>query len=218
MKKIPIIIVAFICLISVFGISLSAEWIYPDMSISYEKDSQTEVTLNEFGYAPEEVLPGGDNDEEVIVGENHLMLIQNIVDHVTYGLNATDKPIVREYLENGVGVVYSNQKVSGGNLKHMLIDDYRMEKLDFAVKYETSSFYTSYTFESKYLETQYLGSIIACYKTDMVKEGNIWVAKRSYHGTVKVATVRAEGKQIINVDVSTWVEGYLDNGVSTPTN
>ena len=186
MKKIPLIIVALMCLIGVFGISLNAEWIYPDMSISYEKESQTNVTLNEFGYAPEEVLPGGDNDEEVIVGENHLMLIQNIVNHVTYGLNATSKPIVREYLEDGVGVVYSNQKVSGGNLKHMLIDDYRMEKLDFAVKYETSSFYTAYTFESKYLETQYLGTTIVCYKTDMVKEGNEWVAKSSYHGTVRL--------------------------------
>ncbi len=206
LKRIPAILILLVCIVSMFGVSLKAEWLYPDMSLSFEKDVDVNVGLTEFEYTPEEVLPGGDNNEQVQVGENHMTLINNIVNHVTYGLNATSKPIVRELLEDGVPVVYSNQNVSGGNLKHMLINDSSMEALDFAVEYETDTFYTAYTFASKHLISSSVGSTIDVYKTDIVYEQGRWVAKRSYKGTAKVSRVRGGNKQIINIDVSSWVE------------
>ena len=212
--KFFILLIALVCTVSAFTFSASAQWFYHDPTIMFNQDVDTNVNLVEFEYTPDEVLPGGSaNDQEVIVGNNHMMLIKNIVDHVTYGLNATSKPIVRELLEKGANVVYSNQSVSGGNLKHMLLNDSSMEALDFAVKYETSSFYTAYTFASKYLSSSYIGTTIEVYKTDLVYENGKWVAKRSYLGTAKVARVTGGNKQIVNIDVSTWVE----TRTTTPT-
>ncbi len=205
-KRIPLIIIAVLIMVSTLVVGVNAEWIYPDMSINFGEEADFNVELNEFEYTPEEVLPGGDNNEQIEVGENHLLLIKNIVDHITYGLNATSKPIVRELLEDGVAVVYSNQNVSGGNLKHMLIDDSSMDRLDFAVKYETDTLYSTFTFASMYLYDSYVGQTIDVYKTDMVYENGKWVAKRSSKGTVKVANVKGGNKQIINIDVYSWAE------------
>ena len=194
--------------IMIFCASISgvfATWIYagePADSVQGE----IELGINEFDYSPEAILPGGDNDIQVEVGQNHLWLIENIVNHVSYGLNATSKPIVRELLEDGAGVVYSNQSVSGGNLKHMLVNDSSMEDLDFAVKYETDTFYTAFTFPSKYLTSSSVGATIEAYKTDIFYENGKWIAKTSYFGSVKVARVRGGNKQIISIDVSSWIE------------
>ena len=202
-----LIIIAFFCLISVTFSTLGANWVYPDMLLQFEESSNLNVALQEFEYTPDEVLPGGDNDEQLNVGENHMQLITNIVDHVTYGLNATSKPIIQELLNSGVKVVYSNQNVSGGNLKHILINDSSMEAIDFAIKYETSTFYTTYTFESKFLTDSYIDSTINVFKTDMVCEDGVWIAKRSYRGTAKVASILVKNKIIINIDVYSWSEG-----------
>ena len=208
-KRLPLILIVIICLICPLFVSLNAEWMYPDMSLTLEKDSNINVDLIEFEYTPEEILPGGDNNEQVQVGQNHLLLIKNVVDHVTYGLNATDKPIVRELLEDGATAVYSNQNVSGGNLKHMLINDSSMEALDFAVKYENATFYSTFTFESKWINSNSnIGKEIEVYKTDMINENGTWVAKRSYKGTAKVARVTAKNKQIVNIDVFSWVQTH----------
>lgn len=207
-KRLPLILIVIICLICPLFVSLNAEWMYPDMSLTLENGLDVNVDLIEFEYTPEEILPGGDNNEQVQVGQNHMQLITNVVDHVTYGLNATSKPIVRELLEDGATAVYSNQNVSGGNLKHMLLDDYRMEALDFAVKYETDTFYTTFTFESKWLASRYVGTTIAVYKTEMHYQNDKWVATRSYKGTAVVANVRGGNKQIVNIDVFSWAETH----------
>lgn len=56
MKKIPLIIVAVICLVSALGISLNARWLYPDMSIDMEDSSVIDVNVSEFEYYPEIVI------------------------------------------------------------------------------------------------------------------------------------------------------------------
>ena len=206
-KRLPLIILAIILMVCPLVVSLNAEWMYPDMSLTLENGLDVNVDLIEFEYTPEEILPGGDNNEQVQVGQNHLLLIKNIVDHVTYGLNATSKPIVKELLEAGATAVYSNQNVSGGNLKHMLIQGSSMEALDFAVKYENATFYSAFTFESKWINSNsYIGQEIEVYKTDMIYENGTWVAKRSYKGTAKVARVTAKNKQIVNIDVFSWTQ------------
>ena len=71
------------------------------------------VSLSEFEWKPEEILP-----TESEIGENHLALIELFLneDNKGYGLNYDSKHVLERYL-NKNGVVFSNQKVSGGNLK-----------------------------------------------------------------------------------------------------
>ncbi|MBQ3066412.1 MAG: hypothetical protein IJD18_00130 [Clostridia bacterium] len=204
--RLPLIVVLTLCIACTLVVGLNAQWIYPDLSLSLGDSNGANITLQEFEYTPDEVLPGGDqNDQEVEVGQNHNSLIDRIVNHVTYGLNATKKPIVKDLLlEDGLKAVYSNQTVSGGNLKHILIDDASMEALDFAVKYETDTFLTAYTFASKYLTSSQVGQTIEVYKTDIVLENGTWVAKRSYKGTAVVSRVFVQNKQIVNIDVFGW--------------
>lgn len=204
--RLPLIVVLTLCIASTLVVGLNAQWIYPDLSLSLGDSNGANIILQEFEYTPDEVLPGGDqNDQEVEVGQNHNSLIDRIVNHVTYGLNATKKPIVKDLLlEDGLKAVYSNQTVSGGNLKHILIDDASMEALDFAIKYETDTFFTAYTFASKYLTNSQVGQTIEVYKTDIVLENGRWVAKRSYKGTAVVSKVFVQNKQIVNIDVFGW--------------
>ena len=101
--RLSIFLIALVCVVSALTMSVNAQWLYHDPTIMFNQGVDTSVNLVEFEYTPEEVLPGGSgNTEQVIVGQNHLMLIKNIVDHVTYGLNATSKPIVKELLEKGL--------------------------------------------------------------------------------------------------------------------
>ena len=67
------------------------------------------VSMSEFTYTPEEVLPV--DKEATELHENHMNLPKNIVNHVDYGLNATKKTIVRKLLENGQG--YHPERKSG---------------------------------------------------------------------------------------------------------
>ena len=94
--RLPLIVVLTLCIASTLVVGLNAQWIYPDLSLSLGDSNGANIILQEFEYTPDEVLPGGDqNDQEVEVGQNHNSLIDRIVNHVDYGLNATKKPIVK---------------------------------------------------------------------------------------------------------------------------
>ena len=84
---------------------VSASWKYSGESLE-QQNTNLSMVMDEFYYAPEEVLPGDDGATEL--HQNHYNLVANIVNHVTYGLNATSKPIVRKLLEDGAGVVTLN--------------------------------------------------------------------------------------------------------------
>ncbi len=197
------VLLAFLTLVSISGVNmLNASWVYPNESIPIEIDTTMGVGLTEFFYKPEEVLPDDDGDE---AGENHLMLIYNITDHITYGLNSTSKPIVGDLLKEEKGIVYSPQKVSGGNLKHMLIDSHEVEALEFAVEYKTDTLYCAYTFQSDYMDYDYLNDEIEVYKTDMVYEDGEWKAVLSYKGVAKVVNiVKSKNEDFLSIDVPSW--------------
>ncbi len=176
-----------------------ASWKYAG-TILEEQDSNLSMLMDEFYYTPEEVLPGDDGATEL--HQNHYNLVTNIVDHIDYGLNASKKPIIRKLLEDGEGVVYSNQNVSGGNLKHMLLDSSDVEKLMFAVEYGTDTEYYAYTFSSQYVTSDYVGKYIAVYKTIMVKnENGKWIATTSFVGQAKVFRTPVS---VLSIDVKTW--------------
>ena len=122
LSKFFILGVIAIIIVSTFGVY--AGWLYTGPVD--DSTSTVDVSLGVFEYKPEEVLPGG--DEATKLHENHNNLVNNIVNHIDYGLNATKKPIVRKLLEDGAGVVYCDQNVSGGNLKHMMLDSSDVEE------------------------------------------------------------------------------------------
>ena len=169
------------------------------------EDFQTGIDLGVeiFEYKPEEVLPG--DQEATELHENHNNLVKNIVNHIDYGLNATKKPIVRKLLEDGAGVVYSNQNVSGGNLKHMMLDSSDVESLMFCVEYVTDTEYNAYTFSGKLVGSQNIGVWIDVYKTVITKTGKTWVATKSFIGKAQISTVYTSSDgQVTSIDVKTW--------------
>lgn len=169
------------------------------------EDFQTGIDLGVeiFEYKPEEVLPG--DQEATELHENHNNLIKNIVNHIDYGLNATKKPLVRELLEDGAGVVYSNQNVTGGNLKHMLLDSSDVERLMFCVEFVTATEYNAYTFSSNLVGSQNIGVWIDVYKTVIIKTENTWVATKSFIGKAQISTVyTSSSEQVTSINVKTW--------------
>jgi hypothetical protein len=159
------------------------------------------ASLMEFGYKAEEVLPGG-GSVSAPVGENHLALIEKILNEPSYGLNATKKPIIHNTLSYPGAVIYCDQKVQGGNLKHLMIDrTSNAEKLYFVVSEVSDTEYNIFTLVANDLKGS-IGSEIEVYKTVVVKgTDNKWKATVSYHGYAKIVS---PGKVSRAIDVSTW--------------
>ena len=165
------------------------------------------VTLNVFDFKPSEILPGDQEDTQL--HSNHYNLIESIVNHIDYGLNATKKPIVRELLEDGAGVVYGNQNVQGGNLKHMLLSGSDVNALMFAVEYHTDTEYWSYTFSQASINLATNGDYVEVYKTIVEKKNGKWEATKSYYGKAKVFDTGVDG--IISIDVKSWEYAQIAN-------
>ena len=200
--KFRFLMVLCVLVAMIFSTGVYASWKYADQPVP-EQNSLVGLAGKEFSYTPEEILPG--DEESTTLHQNHQHLVTNIVDHVTYGLNATSKPIVRELLEEGAGLVYSNQKVQGGNLKHMLLNTSDVDELGFVVQYVTDTEYHTYTFASSTVYAANVGKTITVYKTIMVYDGTTWDATTSYEGSAQIARVATSaGEYVYSIDVSTY--------------
>ena len=164
----------------------------------------------DFEFAPEQLLPGGEV-EDAELGESHFKLIDLVLneDDKGYGLNINNNVLIHQYLRNNK-VVYSNQKISGGNLKHILDPANNTHGLYYCIEKISDTEYYCYTFETDDLELNggTNGEIVA-YRTLLVKT-DIWRATTSAYG---YATVRhltyfgpsADPKAIpYSIDVTTW--------------
>ena len=89
-----------------------ATWYYTYSEVASTEENLS-VTLSDFEWKPEQILP-----TESEIGENHLKLIDLILNESNkgYGLNYDNKHVLESYL-NKNGIIFSNQKTSGGNLK-----------------------------------------------------------------------------------------------------
>ena len=203
MKKICNLICLFVFVAMMFVGSVSASWSY-SASFVENISSFMQIEIKDFEFAPEEILPDDDTADQA--GANHVTLLHNIVDHVKYGLNATSKPIVNEILQEGKGIVYSQQKVQGGNLKHLLLRGDTVDHLDFAVQYVSSTEYACYTFSTDEITSSNSGKQIQVYKTKIIYQESKWVAVASYEGVAVVARVNANGSLIMAINVSSWVK------------
>ncbi len=196
MRKFLAIIMCFTMLLSIGGVY--ATWQYSFLPVAGQ-DVQVGVGLIDFYYKPEEILPGG--DDATTLHENHLNLINNIVNHIDYGLNATKKPIVLELLLEEKDKVYSNQNVTGGNLKHMLLDSSDVENLMFVVEYISDVEFAAYTFSGKQATYSNMDAYVTVYKTQIIKEDGRWKATRSFSGQAKVFRPTVVN---ISVNIDTW--------------
>ena len=181
-----------------------ATWYFAEAPAKSVTDTMG-ITLSEFVWKPVEILP-----TESEIGENHLALIELILNENEkgYGLNYDSKNVLEGYL-NRYGVVFSNQKTSGGNLK--FVSD-ETNQLYFCVEKVSDTIYYAYTFSRNDLSMA-IGTYTAIpvYRT-VLEKTDIWRAPRSYFGYAQTKSLRdmnaenASGTLAYSVDVSTWTQ------------
>ena len=207
MKGFSILLISFISLLSVGG--AYATWRFADRETSAVQE-QMGIVLMDFEFAPEQLLPGGEV-EEAELGESHFKLIDLILneDDKGYGLNINNNVLIHQYLRKNK-VVYSNQKISGGNLKHILDPQNNTHGLYYCVEKISDTEYYCYTFETDDLELYggTNGEIVA-YRTLLVKT-DIWRATSSAYGYATVRRLTYLGPSAdpnaipYSIDVTTW--------------
>ena len=197
---------AFLCslfvLASVGGVFATWYYTYETAPNAQENFS---VSLSDFEWKPEEILP-----TESEIGENHMALIELILNENNkgYGLNYDNKHVLEGYLDK-YGLVFSNQKVSGGNLK--FVSD-ETNQLYYCVEKVSDTLYYAYTFSRNDLSMA-IGTYTAipAYRTVLEKTDK-WRAPRSYFGYAQTKSLRdmnaenTSGTLAYSIDVSTWTQ------------
>lgn len=184
-----------------------ATWLYAEPPLD-PAEQQIGLSLSVFDYSPEEILPGGDNEAPEI-GQNHLSLIELILNDPDYGLNYGSKKVLHNYLKSD-GVVYSNQKVSGGNLRHLLNPTANTHNMYYCLEKISDTVYYAYTFSMSDLSTAGGSTVeIVAYRTVFEKTDK-WNATTSHYGRARTRTLRDLGASAdsnaipYSIDMSTW--------------
>ena len=171
-----------------------ATWFMAEETPTSVNKSQN-ITLSEFIWKPEEILPS------VTPGQNFLDLYESILENMKGGLNSSKDTLENAVLKASNGLVYCNQNVQGGNLKHLFTTEASRE-LDFIVQYVSDTNFKLYT----YKQTDTNGAVgttqIQVYMTLLIKENNVWVGQETQLG---MATLQYfPNTNFIAIDVSTW--------------
>ena len=200
MKAVKIIktVAIIACVAIILGITgVSATWKYAKTPADYADGGFHSHLLFWNGV---EDIPENPN----VLGENHRALIINILEEASYGLNATKKPVIHETLSYDGAVIYAEQNVQGGNLKHVLIDGSTAEKLLFQIHRENSTHYTCVTYRKQDLDNATLDSTRVDVFVTIMREGSdgVWSAIESYAGT---ATVLRTNGGIRYVDIDSFI-------------
>ena len=199
-----------LCLLTILSIGGAfATWKYADLSAD-EVNQDLSLSLSVFEYPPEQILPGGDT-EQAQLGENHLKLVELVLweDKKGYGLNINNNVLIHQYLKNNK-VVYSNQKISGGNLKFILDPHNNTHGLYYCVEKIDNSLYYVYTFDVDELATASgTTEYITVYRTSLVKTDE-WRSTVSYLGIAQTKSLSSMGVSAdsqslrYSIDVTTW--------------
>lgn len=204
------ILLPLICLMLVLSMGgVYATWLYAGGPIQ-PAEQEMMLSLAVFEYKPEEILPGGEK-EEAVLGEDHFGLIDLILNENKkgYGLNISNNVVLHKYLKNQK-VVYSNQKVSGGNLKFILDPKNNTHGLYYCLEKVSDTEYYAYTFSTDALATASGSSAeIVAYRTTLLKTDK-WRATTSYLGYALTRRLSDLGESAdpntiaYSIDVSTW--------------
>jgi len=199
-----------ICLMLVLSTGgVYATWLYAEGS-PQDVEQTMGLSLAMFEYKPEEILPGGEM-EEAELGGDHFGLIDLILNERDkgYGLNISNNVVLHRYLKNQK-VVYSNQKVSGGNLKFILDPKNNTHGLYYCLEKVSDTEYYAYTFSTDALSTASGSSTeIVAYRTTLLKTDK-WRATVSYKGYALTKSLSDLGESAdpntinYSIDVTTW--------------
>ena len=194
------IIAAFMLLaLSLTGVY--ATWSYFDPPESLE--NELDVGMGLFEWKPEEILP-----TESKIGENHMALIELILNESKkgYGLNYDKKQVLESYL-NSKGIIFSNQKTTGGNIK--FVSD-ATSQLYYCVEKVSDTLYYAYTFAYDDVNAaKGTTDKIPVFRTALEKTDK-WRAPKSYFGYALVKHLSAfsasavSGELSYTIDPSTW--------------
>jgi len=182
-------------------------WVYfqPTSPIDYQEP----FVMGEFGYIPEEILPGG--DEEVQPGQDHYNLIDCVLNENTlgFGLNEGSLTVLHWVLSRD-GKVYCNQYLTGAYINLVLNISNNTYGLYFCLEKIDNKTYYMYTFElDSVLAAAGTQEEIAVYRTSLVKT-NQWKAEKSYLGYAKTVSLKTLGIRVSSsaqeytIDMSTW--------------
>ena len=207
LKRLFFLYMGLIALLSTGGVF--ATWQYANGAIPPTSEIIS-ISLGEFEFAPEQILPGGDVVDSEL-GENHLWLIDLILNEndKDYGLNYAPNGVLHSYLKNE-GVVFCNQKTSGGNLKFILDTKYNTHKLYYCLEKKSDTEYYCYTFGTDALSS--VGGSAAemeVYRTILVKTDK-WRSTTSSRGLAKTKLLSSMGASassgsiLYSIDVTTW--------------
>ena len=206
LRFIPLL-VCFLIIITVGG--AYATWNYAVLAPPNVQQN-VNISLSVFDYPPEQILPGGDT-ETAPLGENHLKLIELILweDDKDYGLNINNNAVIHQYLKSHK-VVYSNQKISGGNMKFILDSRHNTHGLYYCVEKVSDTLYYCYTFDVNALSTASgTSKYITVYRTSLVKTDQ-WKATTAYEGVAQTKRLSELGESpdshslSYSIDTTTW--------------
>ena len=207
-KRLLISLLAIMIILCVGGVS--ATWKYAEISPT-PQDQFMNVDIAIFEYPPEQILPGGnENDGEVILGNDHFRLVNLITNEAGkgYSLNSNNS-LLNSLLEKS-SVVYSNQKVSGGNLKFVLDEKNNTFGLYYTIEKIDDNLYYVYTFSIDDLATISGTNFEMCVYRTTVKKTDTWAATVSHIGYAKTIKLTDVGESAspqsltYSIDVSSW--------------
>jgi hypothetical protein len=169
------------------------------------QSNNVDLGVNEFMWAPEEILP----DKEPI-GESHIELIKLLIDvNSSRSLNyakSTLNGAIDKRLDRGKQTIGSMGVVQGGNLKHIFTTS-QTRALEFLIQMVSDTVYYVYTFTDADLNAanEKEGVTIDVYKTYLEKTDGIWVATHSEAGSARTALYDADqGKQSLSIDHTSY--------------
>lgn len=199
MKSITVFLKLLIVLLIVASIGGTyATWRYAEEKAENNNDLMN-IKINEFTWAPEEILP---TDKP---GENYIELLKSILENNKAGLNSN-----KDTLENAVlkdVIVHSSQNVQGGNLKHLFISSASRE-LDFVVEYIEDDQFAVYMFDNKDVNNGLVDvTFIKVYKTILIQENGVWTGKESQLGYAVLRYFK--NTNYIAITPSEWVLGNI---------
>ncbi len=197
MKKSTIALSAVLFFI-VFISSISgvfATWLFAEGPAETVLSSQN-ITLSEFYWEPEEILPG------VTPGQNYLDLHASILDNDKAGLNSSKGTLEKAVLNDSDGLLHCDQNIQGGNLKHLFTTQ-ESKDLDFLVEYVSDNEFLIYMYKTYDVYNAAIGMTrIQVYVTTYLKANDIWVGKETHVGTAVVQYL--PNSNLVAIDVDTW--------------
>ena len=205
------IIIPLFCIIIIMCVGgVSATWLYAESSPA-PVDQSMNLSLAVFDYPPEQILPGGDeNNGEVELGSDHFRLVNLIVNEADKGYNLNNNNSLLHDLLDDDAVVYCNQKVSGGNLKFVLDEKNNTYGLYYTMEKVNDNLYYIYTFSIDDLSTVGGTDIEMCVYRTTLEKTNKWAATVSHIGYAKTLKLRDVNVSVssqslsYSVDVNTW--------------